>query len=203
VTLFKNKYRVESARLPGWDYSSPGAYFVTICTKGMRCWFGDVVDGEMQLSPLGEIVAEEWVNTEQIRPNVTLDQWIVMPNHFHGIVIINEMPSVDMTRNAIPSVAMTDGGKRFVETTRRVVSTRETLKPNSLGSIIGQFKSVSTKRIHEAGFPKFAWQPRFHDHIIRSERSLNKIRHYIVNNVLQWEFDRNHPCGLIDWNSGL
>ena len=180
MTLFKGKYRIESARSPVWDYSSPGAYFVTICTKGMQCWFGDVFDGRMQLSPLGGIVAEEWRKTEQIRPTVTLDKWTVMPNHLHGIVVINEIPSV-------------------VETTRRVVSTRKTLKPNSVGSIIGQFKSASTKRIHASGYPEFAWQPRYYDHIIRNEKSFNKIREYIANNGVRWEFDRNHPSGLIDW----
>ena len=186
--MFKNKFRVESARLPMWDYSSPGAYFVTICTNGMQSWLGEIVDGTMPLSPLGEIVAEEWKKTEQIRPTVTLDQWIVMPNHLHGIVVINEIPSVHMTRN----------GVALVETTRRVVSTRKTLKPNSLGSIIGQFKSASTKRIYMAGCTEFAWQPRYYDHIIRDERSFNKIREYIANNVLQWEFDRNHPSELTD-----
>jgi len=178
--MFKNKYRVESARLPTWDYASPGAYFVTTCTKGMQCWFGDIVDGKMQLSSLGEIVAEEWQEIEQIRQTVTLDQWIVMPNHLHGIVVINKIPSV-------------------VETTRRVVSTRKTLTPNSLGSIVGQFKSASTKRIHMAGCAEFAWQSRYFDQIIHNERSMNKIREYIANNVLQWEFDRNHPSGVTDW----
>lgn len=189
MTLFKGKYRIESARLPGWDYSSPGAYFVTLCTKGMQYWFGDIVDRKMQLSRVGQIVADEWKKTEQIRPDVSLDTWAVMPNHLHGIVVINEMPSEHATRNEIPSV----------ETTRRVVSTRETLKPNSLGSIIGQFKSASTKRIHMAGCTEFACQPRYYDHIIRNERSMNKIREYIADNVLQWEFDRNHPSGLTDW----
>jgi putative transposase len=203
VTLFKGKYRVESARLRGHDYSSPGAYFVTICTKGMRCWFGEVVDGTMRLSPFGEIVAEEWQETEQIRPNVTLDEWKVMPNHLHGIVVIHEMPHARTTPHGNPSVKTTRGGKPFVETTRRVVSTTtkttKTLKSNSLGSIIGQFKAAATKRIHAAGCPEFTWQPRYHDHIIRNEGSLNKIREYIANNVLRWEFDRNHPSGLIGW----
>lgn len=196
MTMFKNKFRVESARLPMWDYSSPGAYFVTICTKGMQCWFGEIVDGTMQLSPAGEIVAEEWKKTEQIRTTVTLDQWIVMPNHLHGIVVINEIPSAHTTRNEIPSVETIRNGIASVETTRRVVSTRKTLKPNSLGSIVGQFKSASTKRIHMAGYTEFAWQPRYYDHIIRNERSLNKVRQYIADNVMRWEFDRNHPSGL-------
>ena len=158
MTLFKNTYRVESARLKGWDYSSVGAYFVTICVNGMQCWFGDVINGEMKLSTVGNIAAEEWMKTEQVRANVTLDEWVIMPNHMHSIVVIDE--------------------KTSVETTRRVVSTTpsKTLKPNSLGSITGQFKSASTKRIHSMGYPDFAWQPRYHDHIIRDRKSFAKIQ---------------------------
>ena len=88
MTKFRGQYRVESARLPGWDYASAGWYFVTLCTRDHVCFLGDVVDGRIQLSSLGEIVAEEWQKTPQIRPNVELDEWIVMPNHVHGIIVI-------------------------------------------------------------------------------------------------------------------
>ncbi|HWP93249.1 MAG TPA: transposase [Thermodesulfobacteriota bacterium] len=170
--LYKDKYRIDSTRLKDWDYSSSGYYFVTICTKKQECFFGEVVDGQIRLFETGEIAAEEWQKTEQIRQNVKLDEWVVMPNHIHGIVII--------TNN--------------VETTRRVVST---LKPNSLGAIIGQFKSVTTKRIRAKGYSDFAWQPRFYEHIVRSEESLEKIREYILNNPIKWELDEYHPENLI------
>jgi putative transposase len=179
MTLFNNKYRIESGRLKGYDYSSPGEYFVTICTGGMIEYFGDVVDGEIKRNDVGEIVSEEWQRTQEIRNNVVLDEWVVMPNHFHGIICIVE--------------------KSLVETPRRGVSTRVTWKPNSLGSIINQFKSVSTKRIHTNGYPDFSWQPRFYDHIIRDEKGLNAIREYIHNNPAQWEYDRNDPSGLYNW----
>jgi putative transposase len=185
MTLFQDKYRIESARLPGWDYSSPGAYFVTLCTKGMLNWFGDVVDGTMQLSPIGEIVADEWKKTEQIRPDVSLDQWIVMSNHLHGIVVIRETSMVETHRDA--SLPPFNKQNKFGP------------QRNNLASIIRGFKSASSKRIHVSGCAEFAWQPRYYDHIIRNERSFNKIREYIANNVMQWEFDRNHPSGLTDW----
>jgi putative transposase len=89
MTLFKDSYRIESSRLKGWDYSAAGCYFVTICTRDQECWLGNVVDGVMRLSPAGEIVAEEWQKTAAIRENVSLDEWVVMPNHVHGIIIIN------------------------------------------------------------------------------------------------------------------
>ena len=151
----------------------------------MQNWFGEVVDGTMQLWPVGQIVADEWKKTEQIRPNVTIDQWIIMPNHLHGIVVIHEPAIVETHCDA--SLPPPNKQNKFGP------------QRNNLASIIRGFKSTSTRRIHMAGCPEFAWQPRYYDHIIRNEKSFNKIREYIANNVLQWEFDRNHPSGLIDW----
>jgi len=83
--LFKNKYHVKSARLPYWDYTNSGWYFVTICTKNRKHYFGKIRNEIMGLSAMGIIVAFEWQKTEQIRDNVKLDEWIVMPNHLHGL----------------------------------------------------------------------------------------------------------------------
>ncbi|MDW8327944.1 MAG: transposase, partial [Anaerolineales bacterium] len=88
--MFGNRYRVETTRLRNWDYSAGGYYFVTLCTWQRRCLFGEVVDGEVRLSPAGEIVADEWQKTPAIRSNVALDAWIIMPNHLHGILVISE-----------------------------------------------------------------------------------------------------------------
>jgi REP element-mobilizing transposase RayT len=180
VRLFKGKYRIESGRLRGWDYSSPGWYFITVCTKGLRCFLGDVVDNQVHLSSVGRIVTEEWQKTARIRPRVKLDDWVVMPNHLHGIIILEESRDV----------------QGDVETPRRGVSTLPVLKSNSLGSIIGQFKSACTKRIRKAGVQEFAWQSRFYDHIIRDESSLREVRQYIANNPMKWELDRNNPTHL-------
>jgi len=145
MTLFKNKYRIESSRLKDWDYTNNAAYFITICTRNMKNYFGRVVEDKIKLSKIGKIVDEEWLITKDIRNNIILDEYVVMPNHFHGIImILNE-------------------NKINVETTRRVVliqnktSQRDvsTLKSGSLGAIIGQFKSVCTKRIHELGYINF------------------------------------------------
>ena len=186
MTLFKNEYRIESTRLRGWDYSGAGWYFVTICTRGRECVFGDVVNGEMRLSSVGEIVADEWRKTPTIRPNVELDEWIVMPNHLHGIIVITY--PVETTRRVVST-----------ELSRRVVSTRQQssrLLSNSLGSIIGQIKSVCTKRIRLSGCHEFDWQERFHDEIIWNELALNNIRKYIVDNPARWNIDRENPVGL-------
>ncbi len=196
MTKFKNKYRIESTRLPGWDYTTPGWYFVTICTKNREPFFGQVVNGVMRLSPIGEIVAEEWQKTEEIRENVTMDASVIMPNHVHGVIIIHEQRDDDnvvMPGFTANPVAMAQS----VETPRRGVSTdwgqtakaTQNWKSGSLGAIIGQIKSVCTKRIWAAGYPEFGWQSRFYDHIIRNRESLEHIRAYIYNNPKQWEDD--------------
>ncbi|HSK76101.1 MAG TPA: transposase [Thermoanaerobaculia bacterium] len=92
--LYRNRFRIPSTRLPGWDYGRGGAYCVTICTRGRICWLGEITGGKMSLSNLGDIVAQEWVETAGRRPFVKLDTWTVMPNHFHGILHI-EPPRVD------------------------------------------------------------------------------------------------------------
>ena len=184
---FKNRYTIRSARLPGYDYSQNGMYFTTICTKDKEEFFGEIKNGEMILNDIGKIVRKELLQTPIIRKNVKLDRWVIMPNHLHVIIEIIDQPNgVETPR------------KNWVETPRRGVSTMRggynpNWKPNSLGSIINQFKSVCTKRIWKT-VPNigFAWQSRFYDHIIRNDESLNKIREYIQTNPGMWERDRNN-----------
>lgn len=134
--LFQEKYRVESTRLPGHDYAQPGKYFITICTKNRIHWFGEIRNGIMGLNEIGCIVAHEIQQTSNIRTNVHIDRWIVMPNHVHMVICIGP-----------------DHDYGVVETHRRCVSTNVVLlvglpkrKPGSLGSIIAQIKCVCTKK---------------------------------------------------------
>jgi REP element-mobilizing transposase RayT len=199
MTLFKNKYRVETTRLTGWDYRSAGYYFVTICTHDRACYLGEIRDGEMLLSPQGEILAEEWQRTGTLRGNIVLDEWVTMPNHFHAIIsiITDVTPCLDAKKH-----------NRKNETCQRHVSTAgvdvlnvETspvarldvagLKSGSLGAIINQFKSVCTKRIRAAGHV-FGWQARYYEQIIRNEKSLHDIRKYVVNNPMKWQLDNDN-----------
>jgi REP element-mobilizing transposase RayT len=168
----KGKYRIESARLPGWDYRSAGYYFITICTRAQVCWLGKIIDGTAYVSPLGLIVAEEWWRTPYIRPYVQLDVYQVMPNHFHGILVITESQATSEDHAA-----------------------ESRIQADSVGSIIGQFKSVCTKRIRDLGEATFGWQSRFHDHIIRSEEELDRIRAYILGNPGKWYEDRYYQDG--------
>jgi putative transposase len=169
MALFRNKYRIETTRLKDWDYTSDGTYFVTICTKNMTDNFGQVINCEMNLNDCGKLVASEWMRTATIRKNVILDEWIIMPNHFHGIMTLAN----PLMKNIRPH------------------GRSSTIRKSSLGSIIGQFKAVTTKLIRAKGKSDFAWQPRFYDHLIRDEKSLRKIREYIVKNPGQWEFEKD------------
>lgn len=173
MTLYNNKYRVESARLKNWDYSNTGLYYVTICTNKMKKFFGEIINEVVHLSDEGKIINEEWKNNETKRKNVILDEYVIMPNHIHGILAIEKLV-----------------GPTILETTHRVVSTEAsgTIKPNSLGSILGQFKSRCTSRIQEIN-PEFKWQDRFHDRIIRNEKELDNIRAYIYYNPMKWDKD--------------
>ncbi len=146
----------------------------------MQKFFGEIKNGNVvTLSDAGKVVEEEWQNTAIIRKNVILDEYVVMPNHFHGIIALEKISDHPYPEKTCD-----------FETTQRVVSTEAspTLKPNSIGSILGQFKAKCTKRI--AVFSSsFAWQSRFHDRIIRSEKELDNIRAYIHYNPQKWNKD--------------
>lgn len=175
--LYKNKYRIKSTRLEGWNYNSDGWYFITVCAKDRKIIFGEIESGEMRLNKIGEIIGEEILKTGKIRKNVRIDKWVVMPNHVHMMVII--------TGND-------------VETPRRGVSTKGNPKwqPNSLGSIINQIKSVCTKRIWQLGYIDFAWQAGYYEHVIRGDDDYQNIGDYIEYNPDKWEWDKNNPKNI-------
>ena len=200
MTLFKNKYRVESTRLPEWDYGQAGYYFVTICTKDRVHFFGKIVAGDMQLSPIGEIVEQEWSKTQIIRSNVILDEWIIMPNHMHMIVVItHKIGSIHVeTPRSVETPHPVETPRRGVSTQKQsqTIAASEKWAANTLGSMIGQFKGKCTKRIRTQGYNDFSWQSRFFDRIIRSEDALHKARFYIASNPMNWDQDRDNVAGL-------
>jgi len=136
----------------------------------------------MKLNEIGKIVDEEWKRTEEVREYIELDYFVVMPNHIHGIIILD---NVETTGPVVSNKT---------EAIHRIAST--TLQANSLGSIIGQFKSVCTKRIRKSGKSSFQWQSRFYDRIIRNDRELFQIRKYIEQNPLKWDLEKNIPENL-------
>ena len=187
---FKETYRIRTNRLKDWDYTSEGMYFITICTKGKVRWFGEIEKGIMKYSDIGLIVKEEWSKNEEVRKNISLDAFIVMPNHIHGIIHVKERISKPVGNES----------NSFVETPRRGVSTTDEKNlaeskkrplnwhKNSIGSIINQFKSISTKQIRKID-PDFHWQSRFHDRLIRSKAELQNVQKYIRESVANWEKD--------------
>lgn len=156
--LFKGRFRVQSTRLPGWDYRSNGYYFVTICTKDRAPFLGDIADGRMCLSSIGEIIAAEWRGIAVRRRDVSLDEWVVMPNHIHGIVVVARDRGVETPQRERARGAISDGRpltrRRKDDAMQRGVSTGipPRLQAGSLGTITGQFKSRSTKRAWQLGF---------------------------------------------------
>ncbi|MDF0666327.1 MAG: hypothetical protein P0119_09705 [Nitrospira sp.] len=171
MTMNHGRHHRRSIRLKGYDYAQAGAYFVTMCTQNRACLFGNVVDGQMRLNECGQVVADSWLWLSARYPHVDLDEWVVMPNHLHGIIILTGPDG--------------RGGSRTAPTENR--------KP--IGRLIGAFKTVSTKRLNtmhnSPGVP--VWQRNYYEHIVRSEEALIHIRRYIVGNPAHWEEDRENP----------
>ncbi|MBW7995960.1 MAG: transposase [Candidatus Glassbacteria bacterium] len=165
----------KNIRLPDFDYTSPGAYFVTISTKDSKCLFGDVIIGKMRLSAIGRIVSRCWEEIPNHCPLVTLDQFIVMPNHIHGLINIPEHTA----------------GDACIAPTQRLSGPAK----GSLGAIIGPFKSAATREINLLrGSPGVqVWQRGYYERVIRKGDDLPDIREYILNNQLRWEIDREKP----------
>jgi putative transposase len=199
--LFHNKYRIESVRLSQWNYSSPGWYFVTICTWDRGCLFGQITGDVMHLNDVGHVVYDEWCKTGVQRSTIRLDEFIVMPNHVHGVIRIlstNEhhcrVNRRDVARNvSTKTQKTTENTPTHGENGKTKTLSAISPKSGSLSEIVRSFKSAATKRINESrkslGIP--VWQPRFHDHIIRDDRELFAIRQYIRNNPANWNNDRN------------
>jgi len=177
------KHHRRSIRLKGYDYTRVGAYFVTIVTKNRVCLFGEMVNGEMVANEYGVIVRECWLAIPDHFPHAALDEFIVMPNHVHGIVVLNETTTVG-ARHAVPLHNPTSQQR---EQFGKPVA-------GSIATIVRSFKSAVTKRINEhrgtPGAP--VWQRNYFEHIIRSEDSLNRIRKYIAGNPARWGYDREN-----------
>lgn len=198
------KHHRRSIRLKGYDYTKPGAYFVTVCTQNRACLFGEVVDGEMRLNVAGQLVHDAWQDLARHFAGVALDAFVVMPNHVHGIVVIvgagRPRPYVAPPPATQPSGAGTESWGAATAPLPAGVETEPSgagtaPRPATLGQMIAYFKYQSTKRINEMratpGVP--VWQRNYYEHIIRNDQSLNRIRQYILDNPARWAFDRENP----------
>jgi len=168
------KHQRRSIRLKGYDYSQAGAYFVTIVAWQREILFGEIVNGESVLNELGEIVSEKWQWLETQYPYIELGTWVVMPNHFHGILVIHDIGR---------------GDSRIAPTP---------IKRKSLGGLIGAFKTVSTKQINllRKTEGQVVWQRNYYEHIIRNESEMDRIHHYIESNPSMWAEDDENPNNI-------
>ncbi len=181
------KHHRQSIRLRQYNYSWPGAYFVTICVRGKECLLGEIIDGEMHLSEWGRIVHEFWDAVPVHFPNVSIDCHVTMPNHAHVIIDIDP----DRTGAvAAPRIAMPHDGKMGEETGEETSPLRPTL-----GQIVAYYKYQTTKHINALrGTPGLPfWQRNYWEHIVRDDIDLNRIQQYIGNNPLRWREDQLNP----------
>ncbi|MCK4856385.1 MAG: transposase [candidate division Zixibacteria bacterium] len=172
MTEAPNYRQRKSLRLKGHDYSQDGAYFITICTVNKTPLLGTVIDNMMIMNDHGLIVETEWLKTGSLRANVDLDVFVVMPNHFHGVIGLWKTAGTARRAPTIEQFGRTLSG--------------------SLPSIVRAFKSAVTRRINRiSGTPgRRIWQRGYYEHIIRNENDLTDIRNYIVNNPLKWHLDK-------------
>ena len=168
-----------SIRLKGYDYSQTGAFFVSICTHNRQCLFGEIMDGKMVWNDAGQMVLAVWDEMPGNYPGVETDEFVIMPNHIHGIV------------------GLVGAGPRACPDNGQPQGVAPTL---SLPDVVHRFKTMTTKRytdgVKQSGWPPYPgklWQRNYYEHIIRNENELNRIREYIISNPMKWESDRENP----------
>jgi REP element-mobilizing transposase RayT len=168
-----------SRRKQSWDYSKPGYYFITIVTKNRRRWFGEIRNGVMHKTRLGEFVEQSWKNTIALRPgmNLWLGEFVVMPDHFHAVIFIGGTKTIEHT----DAVLMNDSLEELLRRKNQFGTQSE-----NLASIIRGFKASVTTEARRRGIP-FGWQERFHDNILASAGDLLQVQNYIRNNVENWK----------------
>ncbi len=195
----KEIHHRRSIRLKGYDYSQNGAYFITICAQDRACLFGEIVNGEMQYNDAGKMVQSLWQNIPENYDGVQIDEFIIMPNHLHGIIVLNvgaglvpalidnlPTPVDNFSNNGSTTRVDPTGGGRFSRT---------------VGDVVGGFKSRATveyirgvKNHQWSSFRARLWQRNYYEHIIRNETTLYDIRDYIINNPKKWALDRENPA---------
>jgi REP element-mobilizing transposase RayT len=218
---FQNKYRIPSNRAQWWNYSNNAAYFITICTANKIHFFGEILEGKIQLSEIGKIVETEWLKTIDLRPdmNLTLGEYVIMPNHFHCIIVIGKnkyntqkstvietqciASNISSTCNIVPAVETQCIASNITSTCNIIpavemqcIASLRQQQPNKFGpqsknlaSIIRGFKIGVTTNARKIN-AVFTWQTRFYDHIIRDAEEYQRIADYIVNNPVNWQNDK-------------
>lgn len=167
------KHHRRSIRLKGFDYKQSGAYFVTICTQNRECLFGTAGDGEIQQNDAGRTAQVSWQELPSRFSNISLDAFVVMPNHIHGIIVVG--------RQFIASSAAQDKNQGAIN------------RAPTLGEIVRAYKASSARLIRSAANANVAWQRNYYEHVIRDEQSFDRIRQYILDNPVRWSVDPENP----------
>jgi len=196
IDIQKNLVR-SSLRLKGFDYSGPSAYFVTICTENRVCYLGNVVDGITISYPIGDVIREIWQEIPRKFQGVDIDAFIIMPNHVHGIVIVNKecmdlvhnVPINNFVKNKKVGLMNQTPTKNHNKTKNWILMQNSN---QTVGKIIRYFKAKTAKTIHDRFFPSFQWQRNYYEHVVRSPKELNSVREYIINNPIKWALDREN-----------
>ncbi|MDZ7680491.1 MAG: transposase [Fodinibius sp.] len=190
----------KSIRLKGWDYRNPGLYFITICMDERRHYFGEIKDGIMGLSVPGCMAWHYWRQIPDHQSNVILDEFVVMPNHLHGIIGIESSEKESSVRTCHGNSNKESVGTLHATSVRNDEIAEDSMssispEAGSLSAIIRSYKSAITKWCNANGHEYFAWQSRFYDHIIRNKKALQNIRKYISENPLRWQIDKENNEG--------
>jgi putative transposase len=184
MTYDRTSHHRRSIRLPAYDYTQAGAYFVTICTQNRECVFGEVIQGQMVLNARGQMVESVWRQLPQHYPRVEVDTFVVMANHVHGIIVL-------------VGAGLVGAGPRACPDSGRPQGVAPTM---SLPDVIHRFKSLTTARYRRGvlqdgwqPFPGRLWQRNYYEHIVRNEEELDRVRQYIIDNPSRWEDDVENP----------
>ncbi len=184
-----NKYRIESTRLQSWDYGSNAAYFITICTKEKRCYLGDIINNVMYLSEIGKIADKYWLEIPAHFPFVKLGEYIIMPNHVHGIIIIDKVETGSGNKKDFSVETQNFASLHYPDQKTDKPQNKFGPQSKNLASIIRGYKA-GVKKYATINNINFGWQSRYHDHIIRDFESYIRISQYINDNLQNWKFDK-------------
>jgi REP element-mobilizing transposase RayT len=197
---YQNKYRIKSHRKPNWDYSGNGIYFLCIVTQNRVCNLGNIINKKMILSDYGKIVETEFLKSFKIRKELFLDEFIIMPNHLHTIVVLDK-PEIDIDSDGSHGSHVETHGRASLQSTEQSKPQKLIRLPKSISSFMAGFKSVINSKIddyiddNQLNIPKYNrnnhfFQSNYYDHIIRNNAEFERIKNYIINNPANWENDK-------------
>jgi len=184
---YMNKYRIASTRKPNWDYRSQAIYFVTICTQNRLPYFGNIINGKMILSDIGQYATTCWFDISNHFSFVELLNFVVMPNHIHGLVGIRDY-SDDVSVETLHATSLQSFPGPPQQQRKNEFMANLSPKRGSLSSVIRSYKSEVTRYANKNNM-EFGWQARYHDHIVRNNDEFIRINEYIINNPRKWKID--------------